>query len=72
MRIGVIIIGTTGAFFYWMLSGFRGSFDSYFSSSKKTKNFITGLLLLYGLGTAIYLILKYWLHISLSDLQKPL
>jgi hypothetical protein len=67
--LGLVV--AIGAFFYWMLSGFKGSFDYYYSRSKR-KNFITGLALIYGLGTMVYLILRYGFHLSLSDLQKPI
>jgi hypothetical protein len=45
------VIVSTGAFFYWMLSGFKGTFNDYMSryyedDNKYDKNYWTGLALL--------------------------
>ncbi len=53
MRLNLtsLIIVSTGAFFYWTLSGYKGSFDEHMSryydnDNKYDKNYWAGLLLI--------------------------
>ena len=53
MRVNVttLFVVSVGPFFYWTLSGFKGTFDDwmsrYYDTDKKYyKNFLTGLALL--------------------------
>lgn len=45
-----LIVVSTGAFFYWMLSGFKAKFNDYMSgqheaNAKYYKNFVTGVVI---------------------------
>ena len=47
MRLSTLLFVSTGAFFYWTLSGFKGNFDDYMSryhdsDNKYDKNYWTG------------------------------
>lgn len=63
LEFGTLIIVATGAGFYWMLSGFRGTFNDYMSryyesNSKYDKNFWTGI--------AVWAFIAVVLHAVLS------
>ncbi|GEM_PF-5332572 len=50
MGIFDFVITSIGAFFYWMLSGFKGAFNDYMTGPdkytwKSTRNLITGFLI---------------------------
>ena len=58
MRLSTLVIVSTGAFFYWTLSGYKGKFNDYMSryydtDTKYNKNYWTGLGLLAFLVTII-------------------
>jgi hypothetical protein len=69
MQIVLFLVGVIGAFFHWMLSGFKGELGDYIP--KTQKNIITGLAIMFGLAAIIYLVMKSF-QIPFSDLQKPI
>jgi hypothetical protein len=59
LDLPTLIIVSTGAFFYWTMSGFNGTFNDYMSryydtDNKYDKNFWTGLGLFVVLAIIVY------------------
>lgn len=65
LDIKTLVIVSTGAFFYWALTGFKGKFNDrmsryYDDDAKYYKNFVTGLIVLVVLFLLVYRILLFF------------
>ncbi len=58
-RLESFIFIVVGAFFFWMIKGFKGKFDDEMtrvneSSTKDLRNFITGLIIIIGITYLLF------------------